>query len=88
MREKGRTWASDESESHVLMGRVFQYLEERGFSGAFPEKGVYPASKCLGSGQEYKPGAGVGHARGGEAPPRYPGHRCWTSASHHPAKYL
>ena len=27
MREKGRTWASDASESHVLMGRVFQYLE-------------------------------------------------------------
>ena len=36
MREKGRTWVSDESESHVLMGRVFQYLEERGFSGCIP----------------------------------------------------
>lgn len=71
MREKGRTWASDESEGHVLMGRVFQYLEVRGFSGCSPREREAPSfPKCLGSGQEYKPGAGVGHAGGGGGPPK------------------
>lgn len=71
MREKGRTWASDASESHVLMGRVFQYLEVRGFSGCSPREREAPSfPKCLGSGQEYKPGAGVGHAGGGRGPPK------------------
>lgn len=71
------------------MGRVFQYLEERGFSGCIPDKGRHPASLSVWvPGQEYKPGAGVGHAGGWGGPQGLQGTDAGLLLLHHPAKYL
>ena len=44
MRQKTRIWASEESESRVLMGRVSQYLERRDLQVAIPGEREDPAS--------------------------------------------
>ena len=81
MRQKTRIWASEESESRVLMGRVSQYLERRDIQVAIPGEREDPASLTVrvpGRAQRLEQDRVV---RGWERPPGAPGHRCWTSAS-------
>ena len=76
-----RVWASEESESRILMGRVSQYLERRALQAAIPGKREEPASLSVWvqgraqSLEQERDMQGVGEAPGA------PGHRSWASAS-------